>query len=134
MENNELLAIEYQKAQDSAEHHDNLLWTVTSIIWAGNLVLLGFVLYSIKNNDLQIILTSLSALGILLIVSMFLFAILFRSIRRQKYKRCKELEQILGFKQHKDLKYTNCAQTLLYFFITIIFLIIWITVMVTVWI
>jgi hypothetical protein len=133
MEDNERLVIEYQKAQDSAEHHDSLLWTVTSIIWAGNLVLLGLVLVSIKNKDLRIILTFLSVFGILLVVSMFLFAILFSYIKRQKYKRCKDLEETLGFKQHKELKYPNCVQTLLYFFITIIFLIIWVAVMVTVW-
>jgi hypothetical protein len=132
MDDHERLAIEYQKAQDSAEHHDNLLWTVTSIIWAGNLVLLGLVLDSIKNIDLRIVLIILSVFGILLVISMFLIAILLGNVKRQKYKRCKELEEILGFKQHKELKYPNCLQTLLYFFITIIFIIVWIAVMVTV--
>ena len=36
---------EYKATQDSAQHHDNLLWYVSSIVWGGNLVLLGSFLY-----------------------------------------------------------------------------------------
>jgi hypothetical protein len=129
----ERLAIEYQKAQDSAEHHDTLLWTATSIIWAGNLVLIGFVLDSIKKNELRIILILLSVLGIFLVSTMCVIAKSFRKVKQQKYNRCKELERILGFKQHRDLKYPNRIQTFLYYFITIIFLIFWIIVIFAVW-
>jgi hypothetical protein len=37
---NEILLVEYQKAQDSAEHHDNLVGSVTSL-WLGSAVLIG---------------------------------------------------------------------------------------------
>ena len=38
---------EYKAAQDSAQHHDNLLWYVSSIVWGGNLILLGSCLENI---------------------------------------------------------------------------------------
>ena len=39
----EVLLVEYQAAQESAQHHDNLVWTVTALIWGGMLVLLEMV-------------------------------------------------------------------------------------------
>ncbi len=48
----QILLVEYQTAQDSAEHHDALLWNVTAIIWGANLVLIGFVLQSIGRTEL----------------------------------------------------------------------------------
>jgi len=125
--------IEYQKTQDSAEHHDALLWTTVSIIWAGNLVLLGFVLNNIKNPDLRIILTHLSIFGIILAICMYIFALLFNSIIKQKYDRCKKLEDILGFEQHKKLKYPSGVQKSLLIITTIAFVLIWISTICTIW-
>ena len=42
-EEREVLLVEYQAAQSSAQHHDQLVWTVTSIVWGSNLVLLGVI-------------------------------------------------------------------------------------------
>jgi hypothetical protein len=41
------LLVEYDKAQDSAQHHDSLVWTSVSFIFGGMLVLLRFVLNSL---------------------------------------------------------------------------------------
>jgi len=38
----EVLLVEYQAAQESAQHHDNLIWTVTALIWGGMFVLFWF--------------------------------------------------------------------------------------------
>ena len=35
---NQSLLVEYQAAQDSAQHHDSLVWTTTGIIWGAGLV------------------------------------------------------------------------------------------------
>lgn len=44
------LMLEYEKAQDSAEHHDSLGWTSVSFVFGGMLVLLGFALGSMEKN------------------------------------------------------------------------------------
>jgi hypothetical protein len=97
----EILLVEYQAAQSSAEHHDTLVWTVTSIIWAGNLVLLGLVLNVIDKTELKCLISIFSAVGILLCVSVWIFAGQFRKIKLSKYKRCVEIEKILNhMEQH----------------------------------
>jgi hypothetical protein len=40
----QILLTEYNAAQSSAEHHDRLVWTVSSILWAGSLALMGIIL------------------------------------------------------------------------------------------
>ncbi len=95
--------VEYQQAQDSAQHHDNLVWTTTSIIWAGNLVLLGLILgLIVKDNNvdttsqvfssLRPLFIILGALGILLSLFVWSMQLQFGKIRNFKYKRCKEIE------------------------------------------
>ena len=44
---------EYKATQDSAQHHDNLLWYVSSIVWGGNLILLGSCLKNISNIEVS---------------------------------------------------------------------------------
>lgn len=43
------LLVEYQKAQDSAEHHDRRIANLTSL-WVGTAVLMGFVLCALKEG------------------------------------------------------------------------------------
>jgi hypothetical protein len=43
------LLVEYQKAQDSAEHHDGRIANVTSL-WVGTAVLMGFVLSALTKK------------------------------------------------------------------------------------
>ncbi len=135
----ELLAIEYQKAQDSAEHHDSLLWNVTSIMWAGNLVLFGFIINYIKDNNLnyifRILLLSICFLGIAFVWCLGEFASAFRSVRNQKYDRCKKIEKELNKRtvcelkyitQHTNLEYTKGSQKGLYDNLNLFFIIVWI--------
>jgi len=83
---------EYQKAQDSAEHHDSLLWTMISIVWAGNLVLIGLVMSTIGVHQDKLLATLLAFLGFVLLVAACVLAFLFASVKNQKYERCKTLE------------------------------------------
>jgi hypothetical protein len=46
-----VLLVEYGKAQDSAEHHDNLVWSIASLNWVGSAVLLGFVFGTIDADE-----------------------------------------------------------------------------------
>ena len=124
--------IEYQKAQDSAEHHDNLIWTTVSIIWAGNLVLLGFVLNNIKNPELKTILTFISIFGIILILCMCILAFVFNYIMNQKYECCKNLEEKLKFQQHRTVKCPRCLVKIMISIITLAFILIWASVICTI--
>lgn len=121
----EIILVEYQAAQSSAEHHDTLVWTVTSIIWAGNLALLGLVLNVIDKIKLKCWLLAFSVLGIFLCWSVWKFAEQFNKIKRQKYIRCVEIEEILGMKQHSSLRFSG-GQRLRYRIITGMLILLWI--------
>ncbi len=131
--NSDVFLVEYQKAQDSAEHHDSLVWTVTSIIWTGNLVLLGFVLSSLAKPNTQRLLTVPCILGAVLVICVFILAVSFGWVKRQKYQRCKSLEERWDFQQHRQLRYPKRLQTILYIIVTLAFLVIWGVVISVVW-
>ena len=121
----EVLLVEYQAAQESAQHHDNLVWTVTALIWGGMLVLFGFVLGNLDNSSLRLILILLSIIGVALTIAVLVFTLQYNSVTRQKYQRCKTIELLLGMRQHNELKYTRGLQKIIYSIITILFVIAW---------
>lgn len=127
------LIVEYQAAQESAQHHDNLIWTTTTIIWSVTLILFGFVIDNLNNPNNRIILIFLSILGIFLMAAVFVFVLQFNSIKRQKYDRCKTIEKILDMHQHRDLKYSKGVQRVVYGIITFFFIITWSIILCTVW-
>ena len=106
------LDVEYQAAQASAEHHDQLAWTLYSILWGASLVLLGFALSSSDDLKFPLLLTVVALLGVILIICVWVAAADLNSIKRQKYKRCKALEPDLGFEQHSKLVYTGRISTI----------------------
>ena len=95
------LIVEYQKAQESAEHYDKLIWTVTSIFITVIAVILGYSF----NKELSIIKLSFNIIGALGII-LFLFTIIkhMHHIKNVKYKRCKEIEDMLAMKQHNMIQ------------------------------
>lgn len=117
--------LEYEMAQSSAEHHDNLVWSVSTLTWGVSSVLLGFVLNNISKNSLGITVLLFCLIGIFLILCSWSFARQFRDLRNQKYNRCKQLELELGINQHRMIKYKNGSQTTMYSIIMILFLITW---------
>jgi hypothetical protein len=128
----EALLVEYQAAQDSAQHHDNLVWTTTGIIWGSSLVLLGFVIANLSTPLLRPIIIVVSILGLLLCAYVWLAAIQFRSIRFHKYRRCKEIERMLNLQQHWTLPYRERIQHTFYAIIMLAFMIAWLVVLLTV--
>lgn len=91
---------EYSKAQDSAEHHDTLIWTSTGVACAANIALLIFVIRKETFLNYPITSTLLGLLGMLLIGSVWFLADALIALKKRKYDRCKELERKFGFKQH----------------------------------
>ena len=86
----EILLVEYQKAQDSAEHHDTLLWTVSGLV----LVALTIFFQSITKDVLA------SVLGLILLFALWVFANSFRYYKNISYNRCKDIEKTLGMNHH----------------------------------
>jgi len=133
VETNKDLLVEYQAAQASAEHHDRLLWSVTSIVWGASLIVLGFVLGNLEKAALRLLISFLSILGVVLSVFVWLSAWLFRSLKIQKYRRCKEIENIFNFQQHQSVRYPGKVIWILYCFVMFLFVVVWIVVLVTIW-
>ena len=123
------LLVEYQKAQDSAEHHDSLVWSVSSIVFGGMLVLIGFSLDHLADKSSELPVLCIGLLGILLTVSLWFFQSDLRSIKRKKYRRCIEIEKRLGMEQHSKLDHPEGRQTIIYKCILIAFALFWIFVL-----
>jgi hypothetical protein len=120
------LLVEYQAAQDSAEHHDNLVWTVTSTMWGASLILLGFTFGQIGKPGLGALIIIISFLGISLSVFVWIFALQLNNLKRQKYERCRELEEELGLLQHTNhSKHPRGSQRYLYAVIMALFIAAW---------
>jgi hypothetical protein len=85
----------YSEAQDSAQHHDQLMWAVVAIIIAGILALTGQVSSElIKNEKVKDPFTFLvlwSAVFLLSYVTL-LFAAGYRNIRHNKYRILQNIE------------------------------------------
>ena len=121
-----ILLAEYQAAQASAEHHDYLIWVVTSIVWGASLVLLGLALQHAASTSFRIPVAGLALLAILLHSFVWRIQTGFRSIKIQKYARCKAIEKQLKYmSQHSDLSHKRDFQTRWYVIIQLLFIIAW---------
>jgi len=101
----DVLLVEYQKAQDSAEHHDTSVGNVTSL-WLGSAVLIGFVLSVLSGKHPSHYKTPLfmvALLGITLTILVTTWAIRAGELKKNKYERCKAIERKLGMRQHSQL-------------------------------
>ncbi len=86
------LLAEYQAAQASAEHHEYMGWLSKGLLWAANMILLGYV----ATSELKPIVTSIvAACGVVLLISQMVFwdALLTR-VKCKKYARCKKIEEM----------------------------------------
>jgi hypothetical protein len=89
-----LALITYQQAQQSAEHHDTLLWEVTYIVWGSTTLLLGFVLEAIKTQPRLCFVTAV--LSIFVTIMVLVLALSFRKVRNVRWKTCHQIESDLG--------------------------------------
>jgi hypothetical protein len=105
-----VLLVEYGKAQDSAEHHDNLVSSIASLNWVGSAVLLGFVIGRVGGTPdwkEKIASVGLAVLGLMIAWFVWNWAQQQADVKRQKYDRCKEIERELGMRQHSALAYPS---------------------------
>ena len=104
----------YSKLQESAQHNDNMAWLMSSILVVASISLLGFIITNLnKNPFLSLIGCSIGFF--LIIVNMIIFHHA-QEIKRQKYKKCKEIENKLDVKNnHKDTELLSNFSTYLYY-------------------
>ena len=129
--NDQALLVEYQAAQDSAQHHDNLVWTTTGIIWGAGLVLIGFVIQNMNDPRLELSVIVVSVLAILLLVYLWVMALQLGAVRNQKYARCKEIEKKLRLEQHSKLRYSNRVGRIFYGIVMVVFIAAWAVILAT---
>jgi hypothetical protein len=122
------LLVEYQAAQDSAQHHDNLIWSITSVVWGASLLMLGFLLGRTSDPSSKPIVLLLSVLGIFLNVKVWIYTYQLASVKIQKYERCKAIERQLGLQQHSTLRYPAGRQKVLYSIVMVLFILVWVVV------
>jgi len=121
----EILLIEYQKAQDSAEHHDRLLWAVVGLLVTGMAALLVVqpgktaCVYRWTRFYPPI-------LGIIASFVLFYFVRSLRFFKNEKYKRCKVIERLLGMEQHSKLQSPKLRQVCVVYVLSGISLFVWI--------
>jgi hypothetical protein len=127
------LLVEYQAAQDSAQHHDQLIWSITSILWASGLVLLGLVISAMDRPGLRIPLSIGCVLAIAVTAYLWWCVRLMRAIKVQRYDHCKSIEKQLGLKLHSQLVYAAGSQTKWYTWIMLLYLLIWVGVIALIW-
>jgi hypothetical protein len=125
------LLVEYQAAQDSAQHHDNQVWTTTGIIWGAELVLIGFVVQSAGDPQLKLPVVAVCILAILMLIYLWVMALQLNSVKNQKYLRCKEIESLLNLEQHSRLRYAKRSGRIFYGLVMIIFIAAWILILIT---
>jgi hypothetical protein len=126
-ERRQILLVEYQKAQDSAEHHDNLVGSVTSL-WLGSAILIGFVLTALASPEathFKSVLCLVIVLGMFLTILALTWAERAGERKIEKYNRCKEIEELLGMEQHTRTAERRHWQTWAYRLLVLFFVATW---------
>ena len=129
-EKNKALLVEYSAAQNSAQHHDSLVWNSIGLIWSAQLVLLGFIIQVINEMLNPMIILFACVLALVLLIYLCISYFSFRKIRNYKYQICKEIEKEFNLHQHNSLKHKKYIGTISFFIVTVIFGIVWILVIV----
>jgi hypothetical protein len=111
------LRLEYEKAQDSAEHHNNLAWAAIGIFLPAIAALFAF---ATTNHATMKPYWLVPAAGICLT---FLFVYIFEglaNVMRQKYERCKQIEAQMGMQQHSNVKMRLRARPAIWLFCVLV--------------
>jgi len=114
------LRIVYQKTQDSAEHHNNLMW---NLIYIG-LGLSLFIFYQVRpNSDVSLEFKLLMLLfGVFTLVYFSIIIESSHKIKNTKYEICKKIESILYFDKKQHTTISKDFRGIFYFRILKIFL------------
>lgn len=123
------LRLEYQKTQDSAQHHGSMSLSAYNLTYAGSFILLGLVVNNVKGIPISLLIP-VCGLGIYFCLVALITDRKLSIIEVQKYNRCKELERELGMKQHSTLNIPGPKLTNLYRWMSMCFVAVWILVII----
>lgn len=121
-----IMLTEYEKTQSSAEHHDRVSLEYSGIILAGMLILIGFVFENLRNSENKPFITVISILGISLSIFLMMSFWIAGGVKNQKYDRCKDIEKLLGMKQHSNLRYKKYIMRTAYTIVIVLLITTWI--------
>ena len=98
--------VEYQKAQDSAEHHDNLTWTILGVMLGGMFFLLKYSFEHINDSDFdtKVFILIISMFGIYVCHAQQPVRNRAYKIIKEKYNICRKIERQFGMEQHLMIK------------------------------
>ena len=135
--NRDRTELEYQTAQDSAQHHDQLIWSTAGIVWGASLILLGFVLSGLTDDQGRIVRTIIAVFGLILIGVVWSFALIWRGVRNRKYEACWAIEEQGGFQQRHHSRerrdYPKRSMTILHGLVSVLFIGVWLLVIISLW-
>ncbi len=119
--------LEYQLAQQSAEHHDKIGW---HIMWIGHFAIMVLLKYAVANLDNHLISIPLAIFSSILAFSIFSLLKNLREIKKAKYERCGGLEDDKDGQHSRVKNYITMEHISLIFLLGIIifsFIIIYMT-------
>lgn len=97
---NEVLLVEYQMAQSSAQHHEHISWVVTGICWTANAFIMGAIINVPSEDKNEVSILLLSLIGLLIAFFQWKQDKYLQKVKLAKYLRCKTIEKSLGMRQH----------------------------------
>ncbi len=127
------LRIEYQLAQQSAEHHDRQAWTIVNGIAAISFIVAGLVIQRLGDGSIRWLITFLACFFIFVAVSAAQIAIKFSDVKRQKYARCCRIEEILNLEQHRKLVQRHGNFSYFGPIVMAVLVLLWLLVIATIW-
>jgi hypothetical protein len=92
VDNDEKLLAEYERAQEVALHTDSIVHEVTSIAWAANTLLLGFILEVDCKSSNQILVIAASIVGIVVTLYVPCSIERIKQIQHIAYNVCRKIE------------------------------------------
>jgi len=104
----DILFKDYELSQQSAQHHDTLVWTTTSIfsVVIGALLIELIKLYHNCNQE-DVLLGMVSLFGIILSLTVLYFVVGFRCYKNKNYNHCNEIKKVILTQQsqlYEELK------------------------------
>lgn len=102
----QVMLLEYEKAQDSAEHHDHMAWFTSTVLVVASITLFGLLLTAINKHNSFFILYGCIIGFLLIIINWKLFSGA-QNIKIEKYKTCKKIEKYLNelLRKEKEIEY-----------------------------
>jgi hypothetical protein len=132
----QLLIAQYEFAHSNRSSADATAWEMTSIVWGGQTLLLGFVLEAIPNREAQFLIILVGVLGLLFCCFNHAVMRSRNTVCNAMIDVCREIEQatpVMNFKPQERLDkiYEKRTQRTWFWMVNYSFAIVWLAVILT---